>query len=116
MAAARWQRSGPACKGQWTWNGWVIQHCGHPTALYPYLLFHPDGRVVTLGEVVPPDAPMWAAEQRRRRRMPITPETSAKWARLAAAQQWAELHHQAGPASPAAECERSQPTAGLFSE
>lgn len=24
--------------------GWIIQHCGHPTANYPYMLYTPDGR------------------------------------------------------------------------
>lgn len=23
--------------------GWLIEHCGHPTALYPYALWPPDG-------------------------------------------------------------------------
>ena len=27
-------------------SGWVIQHCGHPTANYPYALYNPEGFMV----------------------------------------------------------------------
>lgn len=27
-------------------SGWTIQHCGHPTALWPYALYRPDGRMI----------------------------------------------------------------------
>ena len=30
-------------------DGWYIQHCGHPTALWPYLLYAPDGRPIMTG-------------------------------------------------------------------
>jgi hypothetical protein len=30
-------------------DGWKIQHCGHPTALWPYLLIDPKGRAVLTG-------------------------------------------------------------------
>ncbi len=29
--------------------GWRIEHCGHPTALWPYLLLDPDGAIVLMG-------------------------------------------------------------------
>jgi hypothetical protein len=27
-------------------GGYWVQHCGHPTALWPYALYSPDGRLV----------------------------------------------------------------------
>lgn len=30
-------------------DGWVISHCGHPTALWPYVLEDPQGRMVLTG-------------------------------------------------------------------
>jgi hypothetical protein len=30
-------------------DGWKISHCGHPTALWPYLLTDPDGRIILTG-------------------------------------------------------------------
>jgi hypothetical protein len=32
--------------------GWRIEHCGHPTALWPYLLIDPDGRIYLTGAAV----------------------------------------------------------------
>lgn len=33
-----------ACgKGTYEKGGWIIEHCGHPTANYPYMLYDPDG-------------------------------------------------------------------------
>lgn len=32
-------------------TGWRLQHCGHPTALHPWLLIAPDGRVHKSGAV-----------------------------------------------------------------
>lgn len=29
--------------------GYVIQHCGHPTALWPYALYGPDDRLILAG-------------------------------------------------------------------
>lgn len=35
--------SGGTCGARWrTEDGWVITHCGHPTANYPYILYRPD--------------------------------------------------------------------------
>ncbi|PLW99203.1 MAG: hypothetical protein C0591_03185 [Marinilabiliales bacterium] len=35
---ALWQRSGPKCGGTWQCSqGGFVQHCGHPTANYPYI-------------------------------------------------------------------------------
>jgi len=42
-----WRRlDGPGkCAGHWRHaSGWRVQHCGHPTANYPYTAFGPDGR------------------------------------------------------------------------
>ncbi len=33
--------------------GWRIEHCGHPTALWPYLLIDPDGGIVLAGAAGP---------------------------------------------------------------
>lgn len=30
-------------------SGWKIQHCGHPTALWPYLIFDPSGKPILTG-------------------------------------------------------------------
>lgn len=26
------------------WSGWIVQHCGHPTALYPWYIETPSGQ------------------------------------------------------------------------
>ena len=28
-------------------SGWAVEHCGHPTANFPYVAFDPDGRMHT---------------------------------------------------------------------
>lgn len=34
-----------ACgKGTYEKDGWIIEHCGHPTANFPYMLYDPDGK------------------------------------------------------------------------
>ena len=33
-------------------DGWTIQHCGHPTALWPYILRTPEGRMILTGAAV----------------------------------------------------------------
>lgn len=90
----KWIRSGPKCGGMWDWNGWTVQHCGHPTALHPYELFRPNGDAVTLGDLLPPDHELFSGKGPRggKRRRPVTPATSAKWAHLADAQAYAEKH------------------------
>lgn len=30
-------------------TGWVIEHCGHPTALWPYSIYNAAGERVTMG-------------------------------------------------------------------
>lgn len=51
MTAPRpgWVRQGAAgrtCAGAWQHaSGWVLRHCGHPTALWPYYLEDPQGRM-----------------------------------------------------------------------
>lgn len=32
-------------------SGWVLQHCGHPTANYPWALYDPTGRMHLVGAV-----------------------------------------------------------------
>src|SRR5215469_2795866 len=32
-------------------DGWRLQHCGHPTANYPWLLTDPTGRVILTGAI-----------------------------------------------------------------
>lgn len=34
-------------------DGWELSHCGHPTALWPYLLISPNGRTVLTGAAGP---------------------------------------------------------------
>lgn len=34
-------------------DGWKISHCGHPTAIWPYLLEDPDGRIILTGAAGP---------------------------------------------------------------
>ena len=36
-------------------SGYTIQHCGHPTANYPYALYGPDGRMI-----LAPNGRAWA--------------------------------------------------------
>ena len=33
-------------------DGWHISHCGHPTALWPYVLKNPAGRMILTGAAV----------------------------------------------------------------
>lgn len=53
MAAAGWTRTdGTKGKLHAVWKhaaGWCLQHCGHPTALYPWLLISPAGGWVLTG-------------------------------------------------------------------
>jgi hypothetical protein len=45
-----WDRRGKVCGADYLmivdgkWNGWVVAHCGHPTALRPYYVDGPDGQ------------------------------------------------------------------------
>lgn len=40
---------GPKTRQKWLHepSGWRIEHCGHPTAIWPYLVFAPDGQLHT---------------------------------------------------------------------
>lgn len=59
MAALGWvKEQRPASWGSAAWRsswvyihreGWQLSHCGHPTALWPYLLISPNGRRVLTG-------------------------------------------------------------------
>lgn len=56
LSAAGWQWApDPVTIGTWkarTYqhrNGWTLTHCGHPTALWPYTLCAPDGRMILTG-------------------------------------------------------------------
>jgi hypothetical protein len=31
-------------------SGWRVSHCGHPTALWPWAVYSPEGRLVTCGD------------------------------------------------------------------
>lgn len=38
------------CNARWVHrSGWRLEHCGHPTALYPWALYRPDGALVLEG-------------------------------------------------------------------
>ena len=57
LALAGW-RAAPRVAGQYGRNyvhssGWRIEHCGHPTALWPYLLIDPEGELVLMGAMGP---------------------------------------------------------------
>jgi hypothetical protein len=34
-------------------DGWHLSHCGHPTALWPWLLVDPAGRIILTGAAGP---------------------------------------------------------------
>ena len=46
-----------AGRSYWHRDGWHISHCGHPTALWPYILRTPAGDMVLTGAAFgnPPD-------------------------------------------------------------
>lgn len=51
---AGWTRVDPRpwtkCRARWVHaSGWKLNHCGHPTALRPWALYAPDGRMVLRG-------------------------------------------------------------------
>lgn len=49
LAALGWKRSNPGAYPP-TFehvDGWHLQHCGHPTANFPYMLYTPEGAAVT---------------------------------------------------------------------
>lgn len=63
LAAAGWQRvdqidrrSKLTARYQHS-AGWTLEHCGHPTALHPYLLRDPQGRWVLTGMTGPQRRP-----------------------------------------------------------
>lgn len=63
LAAAGW-RSLPRTPGIFGRDyahvdGWKIQHCGHPTALWPYLLIDPAGEIVLMGAAGPLQNPTY---------------------------------------------------------
>jgi hypothetical protein len=58
--AAGWTRTGGVGKVGARWEhvtGWWLEHCGHPTANYPWALYSPAGEMVLTGAVYgePPD-------------------------------------------------------------
>jgi hypothetical protein len=56
LKAAGWTplpRTGKAGREYLHNDGWRIEHCGHPTALWPYLLIDPDGGIVLAGAAGP---------------------------------------------------------------
>ena len=49
-----WTRMDPRpwskCSARWRHrDGWRLEHCGHPTALYPWSLYDPRGRCIGTG-------------------------------------------------------------------
>lgn len=58
LKALGWQRNAQAAPCRVTGifgrdythkDGWKISHCGHPTAIWPYLLTDPAGRIILTG-------------------------------------------------------------------
>ena len=44
MKRKGWTRLRGGCGGRWRHeSGWIVQHCGHPMALWPYYLVAPNG-------------------------------------------------------------------------
>jgi hypothetical protein len=42
-----WVRFRGGCGGIWQHSsGWVVHHCGHPTAIWPYYGVSPEGRML----------------------------------------------------------------------
>jgi hypothetical protein len=61
-APAGWSRVDPKpwgkCNAVWQHvSGWRLEHCGHPTALWPWALFNPKGKLILTGVLAgyPPD-------------------------------------------------------------
>jgi len=81
---ARWEHRG----------GWRLEHCGHPTALRPWILTAPDGREVRTG--------VWVGMSR---------EHGTTWERLARAMIWVAGHEDdaAYGGRPGAVVERRDP-------
>lgn len=53
-----WERMTPAswgkCAQRWEHtSGWTLEHCGHPTAHWPWLLYDPNGNRVLTGIIGP---------------------------------------------------------------
>jgi hypothetical protein len=54
MTARGWSRIDPRpwrkLNARWEHQaGWRLEHCGHPTAVWPWALFAPDGEMVLTG-------------------------------------------------------------------
>lgn len=54
IKALGWERLTPAkwgkCAQQWQHrDGWYLEHCGHPTANYPWTLYDPQGNMHCTG-------------------------------------------------------------------
>lgn len=54
LARLGWTRVDPRpwskCEARWSHvAGWRLEHCGHPTALWPWQLFAPTGELVLTG-------------------------------------------------------------------
>lgn len=58
MAAYGWTRVDPRpwgkCSARWTHpKGWRLEHCGHPSALWPWALYNPAGELILTGAAGP---------------------------------------------------------------
>lgn len=40
-----WEASGRGIRRRYELHGWVVAHCGHPTALWPWAVYDPAGRL-----------------------------------------------------------------------
>ncbi len=59
---AGWTRVDPRpwskCGARWAHpSGWIIVHCGHPTALWPWALYDPSGALILTGADAEPPNP-----------------------------------------------------------
>ena len=83
---SEWVRYGAPCGGLWVHpTGCMVQHCGHPTALWPYYGILPDGR----------EPMIWFPSgflNKKREAYRATP----KWAYLHECQEWILRVHRGG--------------------
>ncbi len=60
MAELGWTRTGLGLSSRWTHpSGWRLEHCGHPTALHPWALYSPEGKLVLTGIIGPHRNPVF---------------------------------------------------------